>query len=145
MLYNLKSEYDCVKLTEEVARLKDKKAIVELKEKRPQRTMRQNSYLHIVLSYYASEFGYTLEEVKVDIFKRLVNKEIFEEEITNKHGQKITRLRSSSNLDTKEMTIAIERFRFYSSSVCGLYIPAPDEQEALIYAQQQIERAVMYL
>lgn len=145
MLYNLKNEYECQKLDEDIARLKQKQNIVELKVKRPPRTMRQNAYLHTVLSYYGSEFGLSLEEVKIDVFKRLVNKEIFEEEITNKHGQRIVRLRSSSSLDTKEMTTAIDRFRHWSSSVAGLYIPSPDEQEALVYAQQQIERCLEFL
>ena len=145
MLYNLKNEYERQKLDEDVARLKGKRGIVELKEKRPQRTMRQNAYLHLILSYYGSEFGYSLDEVKLDTFKRLVNREIFEEEFTNKHGQKVKHLRHTNDLDTKEMTIAIDRFRNYSASVAGLYIPSPDEQEALVYAQQQVEKCLMYL
>ena len=145
MLYNLRNEYERQKLDEDIARLKARNCVIEVKQKRLQRTMAQNSYLHCILSYYGSEFGYSLEEVKVDVFKRRVNKEIFEEEITNKRGDKVIHLRSTTSLDTKEMTTAIERFRNYSASVAGLYIPSPDEQEALIYAQQQIEKCLEYL
>ena len=41
---------------------------VELKEI-TNRSLKQNSYLHLILSYYAIEFGYTLEYTKRHIFK----------------------------------------------------------------------------
>ena len=85
------------------------------------------------------------EEVKQDIFKRKLNKDIFEVERVNKRGQKVVRLRSSRDLDTEEMTRAIERFRNWSSAVAGLYIPSPNETDALFAAQQQMEQCAEYL
>ena len=119
--------------------------IVEIKKKHRQRSSSQNSYLHVCLGYYASEFGYTIEEVKQDIFKRQLNKDIFEVERVNRRGQKVRRLRSSRDLDTAEMTTAIERFRNWSSAVAGLYIPSPNETEALFEAQRQMEAYAEYL
>lgn len=149
-LFNLHNEYErhqfkvyCNKVYEEC--IKAPLGLVEVKKKHRQRSSSQNAYLHVCLGYYASEFGLTLEEVKFDVFKRKLNKDIFEVERVNKRGQKVVRLRSSRDLDTEEMTRAIERFRNWSSAVAGLYIPAPNETEALFAAQQQIDKYLEYL
>lgn len=149
-LFNLHNEFErqqfkeyCNKVYEEC--IKAPLGLVEIKKKHRQRSSSQNAYLHVCLAYYASEFGYSIEEVKQDIFKRKLNKDIFEVERTNKRGEKVKRLRSSSDLDVLEMTKAIERFRNWSSAVAGLYIPAANETEALFEAQRQIEKYEEYL
>ena len=149
-LFNLHNEYErqqfkahCNKVYEEC--IKAPIGLVEVKKKHRQRSSSQNAYLHVCLGYYASEFGYSIDEVKQDIFKRKLNKDIFEVERVNKRGQKVVRLRSSRDLDTDEMTRAIERFRNWSSAVAGLYIPSPNETDALFAAQQQIDKYLEYL
>ncbi len=143
-IYRLSSPYDLEKFENKCQSLKDKHAVVELIEKKPQRSLNQNAYLHVLLGYFASEFGYSLDEVKVDIYKRLCNSDIFICRRTNKRGNEVEYLRSSSALDTREFSLSIERFRNYSSSVAGLYLPSANEGEALIYAQQQIEQYAEY-
>lgn len=150
MIFNLKNPYEalqfktyCNKVYEEC--IKASIGIVEVKRKHRHRSDSQNRYLHVCLGYFASEFGYSLEEVKQDIFKRKLNKDIFQIERINKRGQKVKRLRSSSSLDTLEMTTAIERFRNWSSAIAGLYIPGPNETEALFEAQRQMEAYQEYL
>ena len=138
-LYNLRNPYDRVKFKAKVNELYTKQEYVELKKKTTQRSLAQNSYLHLLLGYFASEFGYTLDEVKLDIFKRHCNKDLFLRERINKRGQKVSYIRSSAELDKAEMTTAIERFRNYSSAECGLYLPEPNEHEAIFFAQQQVE------
>ena len=145
MLYNLNNEADRQDFREYGAYLMKRQVVVELKEKKHQRSSSQNRYLHFVLSYFASEFGYSLEDVKYDIFKKTVNREIFGKERENKHGKKVIYMRSSRDLDTKEMTIAIERFRNYSSAVAGLYIPEPHEEDAFLEAEKQIAEYEKYL
>lgn len=149
-LFNLHNEYErqqfkayCNNVYEEC--IKAPLGLVEVKKKHRQRSSSQNAYLHVCLGYYASEFGYSIDEVKQDIFKRKLNKDIFEVERVNKRGQKVVRLRSSRDLDTEEMTRAIERFRNWSSAVAGLYIPSPNETDALFAAQQQIDKYLEYL
>lgn len=149
-IFNLHNEYErqqfkdyCNKVYADC--IKAPLGLVEVKKKHRQRSTSQNAYLHVCLGYYASEFGYSIEEVKQDIFKRQLNKDIFEVERVNKRGQRVMRLRSSSDLDTEEMTLAIERFRNWSAAVAGLYIPAPNETEALFAAQQQMERYAEFL
>ena len=139
-LYNLKNVYDRKKFKEACNQMVLKNEYVELKKKNTQRSLAQNSYLHCLLGYFASEFGFTLEEVKFDIFKKICNRVIFERKRINRRGQEVTYIRSSTELDKAEMTTAIERFRNYSSAQCGLYLPTPHEGEMLFFAQQQIEQ-----
>jgi len=120
--------------------------IVEVKKKHAPRSTSQNAYLHYCLSYFASEFGYMLEEVKQDIFKRQVNYNIFARQRMNRRHQVVTYMRSTSDLDKKEMTDAIEHFRNWSQNYAGLYIPEPaDGTDAYIEAMKQIAAYENYL
>lgn len=113
---------------------------VELTEKRKKRSLNQNSYLHVVLSFYGTQTGYTLTEVKEDIFKRDICRLIFE---TEKNGRIV--YRSSADLNTKEMTQAIERFRNHAAQDLGLHIPEPHEEQFLAYCQEEIDKHKQYL
>lgn len=144
-LYNLKNPYDRQKFKEKANELVKKQEYVELKTKKTTRTLAQNSYLHTILAYFASEFGFSLDEVKIDFYKRKCNPDIYEVKRVNKRGYEVKTLRSSTTLDTREMTISIERFRNWSSAECGLYLPAPNEGDALFFAQQQIEQNQEFL
>lgn len=144
-IFNLKNEYDIPKFKAYVNKLFQERAVVEVRKKLPNRTLSQNSYFYLLLSWFASETGYSVEEVKIDIFKRLCNRDIFEREKTNKKGKIIKTLRSSSELSTGEMTLAIERFRNYSSAQAGIYLPSPNENEFLLHIQQEIEKDKEFL
>lgn len=145
MKYNLRNEIDRQEFKQYCNDLYKAEEFVEVKKIRPKRSLRQNAYLHVVLGYYASEFGYTLEEVKQDTFKKLVNPTLFKGVRTNKRGEDVTYIKSTRELDTKEMTTAIERFRNYSLMIAGLYIPSPDEEDALIEAEKQVALYEQYL
>ena len=123
----------------------DKGVWVELNKKRHQRSLAQNAYLHCCIALFASEYGVTLEEAKYEFFKKRYNPDIFLRKRMNKMGREITYVRSSSSLDTEEMTRAIESFRNKVVEEFGLYIPAPDEHDALLEAQKQIERYAEFL
>lgn len=140
MIFNLNNEYEIPKFKEYVNKLYEQKAIVEVKKKLPNRSTQQNRYFYLILSWFACETGYSVDEIKVDIFKRICNKEIFERYRENKHGEKIKFLRSSSDLDALEMTTAIDRFRNYASAQAGIYLPSPNESQFLTYIEQEIER-----
>ena len=134
-LYNLKNPYERERFKEKCRELYINQSYVELKKKATQRSLAQNSYLHLLLGYFASEF---------DIFKKICNRDIFEKKRINKRGQEVTYIRSSTELDKAEMTTAIERFRNYSSAQCGLYLPEANEGEALFFAQQQMDQYKEY-
>ena len=123
----------------------ENKSVFEIVKKNPKRSLSQNSYLHLILSHFSIEFGYDLEYTKQDIFKRIVNKDLFLVVSENKITEVFYEYyKSTTKLDTKEMTIAIDRFRDYSAGN-GLYLPAPDEHEFLISIQNNIEKYKQYL
>lgn len=136
MIYNSEKELDVKKATDRLNWLITNKKVFELKEKRKKRSISQNSYLHLVLSWFGLETGYTLEEVKQQIFKKLVNSDLFYE---GEHGEsiKVQRWRSSADLNTKEMTLAIDRFRDFSSKEMGIYIPEP--KDSILLQEIEIE------
>lgn len=115
-------------------------ATIEVKRKAPNRSLAQNRYLHTILGFFGAEYGMSMEEVKVDIYKRLCNREIFERKTTNKHGREVTYLRSTKDLTTAEMALSVDRFRNWSAAVAGIYLPSPNEESFLAYCEQEIER-----
>ena len=138
MIYNTSNPVERQKAITRIKKLLDNKAVIEIVEKKPTRTIKQNRYLHLILGFFANETGYTLEEVKQEIFKKIVNPALFyEEEI----GEIVTiqRWRSTANLDTLEMTQAIENFRDYSSSQAGIYLPSPDEKDFLLQIEIELK------
>ena len=144
-LYNLSNEYDLQKFELKCKEMKMKKSYVELKTKLTKRTSSQNSYLHVLLGFWGAEFGLPIEQVKYDFFKKKCNSDIFERKRVNKRGKEVLYLRSTTDLDKGEMTTAIARFRNWSASVAGLYLPEPHESEMLFYAQQVIENNKEFL
>ena len=106
---------------------------ITLVEKRKKRTYQQNRYLHLLLGWFAIETGFSLLESK-HLYK-LQSKEIF---IYTKKGVKF--VRSSADLNTEEMTLSIERFRDYSNTTAGIYLPAANENELLNNIENELSR-----
>lgn len=119
--------------------------MVEVKVKRSMRSLSQNSYLHVLISFFALEYGCSTEEAKIDYYKRLCNRDLFVRHKRNKQGKEISTVRSSSELTTDEMSLSITRFRNWSSAEGGIYLPSADEHNYLTYCQQQIENNKDYL
>lgn len=145
MIFNLNNPHEVEKFKQYVNNLYLKKGIIEVKEKRARRSVQQNSYLHLLLGYFGTEYGMSLEQVKIDFFKRICNKDLFERKKQNKKGHSITLLRSSAELTTEEMSLAITRFRNWSASEAEIYLPSAEDFEFLIYAQQCMENNKEYL
>lgn len=145
MLFNLQNEYDVPKFKAYVNKLFKERAVVEVKKKNPARTLAQNSYLHLLLGYFGTQYGCSLDEAKLDYYKRTCNRDLFERKAVNKLGKEVTYLRSSAELTTAEMSLSIDRFRNFASSEAGIYLPSPNEREFLIHIQQEIERHKEFL
>ena len=140
MFYDANKPIDVQRAIVKFKHLIEKKKTFELTQKKEKRTLNQNSYLHLILSFFALEYGETLEYIKLEFFKKLVNKQIFEyERINVKTGEIRIDYRSSASLNTKEMTDAIERFRNYSSKEAGVYLPTPEEGIMLKEIELQIK------
>ncbi len=124
-VYKTSEPFQKEKAEKYFARLIEKQETIELKKHAPQRTNPQNAYLHACLKLFALEYGekqgsvFNMEEIKT-LAKRKCPMMFYE-----KAGEKY--LRSSADLDTKEMTDFIDAFRNWSSKEAGIYIPDADE------------------
>lgn len=140
MIYDLNTEIDRERLTKRITALFSARKVVEVKVYQPKRTNAQNRYLHAILGEFAMQTGNTLEEAKTEYFKKYCNADLFLVRKTLKHIGTIEVLRSSAELDTAEMTTAIDRFRNWSASEAGIYLPSPDEEAYLAAIEAEMQR-----
>ena len=137
MIYNLSSPLDKANFLLRAKKLAESGKIIELTEKKPRRSLPHNKYLHVILAYFGTQTGNTLEWVKQQYYKKLVNPDLFIREKEDKYLGRIKVLRSSADLDTAEMSLSIERFRNWAAQEAGIYIPSADE--AIFIQQMEIE------
>lgn len=146
MIFNGTIHLDQKRAVERINFFIEKGKSFELKEKKERRSIRQNAYLHLILSWFAIEYGETLEYVKLEIFKVIVNPLSFKTERANpKTGEIRDHWRSTSELDTGELTLCIDRFRDYASKEAGIYLPEPKDLIHLAEIEKQIEQYKQYL
>lgn len=144
MMYDLNNPLHRESFKVRANALVKKGCIVEMTEKKPQRTLSQNKYLHSILAYFGLEIGETAEYVKRQYFKILCNRDIFIREVEDKFLGKITVLRSSADLDTEEMALAIQRYRNWCSTQ-GVYIPSSEEYLMVQQIEVELSRNKQYL
>lgn len=137
MIYDTSNPLDKANFLLRAKKLADSGRIIEMSEKKPRRSLPQNKYLHVILAYFGTQTGNTLEWVKQQYYKKLVNPDLFIREKEDKYLGKIKVLRSSADLDTAEMSLSIERFRNWAAQEAGIYIPSADE--AILIQQMEIE------
>lgn len=107
--------------------------IVEIKVVKPTRSLKANAYYHLLLGICGSEWGYSLAEMKT-MHKRDISPNIF---IYYKNDRPFTK--SSADLTSKELSDSIEQLKKYASEH-SLTLPEPNDEEALRYWENQIER-----
>lgn len=140
MLLDLSKQFEAKKAETKLSQLIKKGAKIELTEKNAMRSVKQNSYLHAILTIFAVEYGETIEYTKQTIFKATVNADLFIYERTNKKTGEIREaLLSSKDISKDEMIIAIERFRKFASEN-GIYIMDAEEFKDNYFLVQQMEQ-----
>ena len=145
MLYDLSSPLGQSRFQRRVEALLKRGGRVELRDV-AKRSLSQNSYLHLLISYFAMEVGCDAEYVKTEYYKKSANKDLFCQVVYDTLARRNTcKLRSSADLSVEEMTTSIERFRNWSSQVAGIYLPDASEQEFLSEIQSEIDRHRDYL
>jgi len=103
MLLDLLKPFEAKKAQTKLSQLIEKGAKIELTEKKAMRSVKQNSYLHAILTIFAVEYGETIEYTKQTIFKATVNAELFIYERTNKKTGEIREdLKSTKEKEPKE-------------------------------------------
>lgn len=130
MKYDLSKPMEANKARAKFDALAASLSMVDIKKIYPKRTIKQNAYLHVCITLYAIECGYTLEEAKT-ILKRECGFMTYE-----KKGQRF--LKHTSMMDTEELTKFIEWIRTYAGRH-GIYIPTADEY---IMHQYEIDKTI---
>ncbi len=137
MIYDLTNQLDYNKAVTFFKRLLDKKTTVEVKEVKNTRTVSQNAYMHVCISLFAIEFGYTLEEAKT-MLKRQCSFMVYE-----KKDQRF--LKRTRDMDSDEIGEFIDWIRTYAGKA-GLYIPSSEEYlKHKISVDKDISRHKEYL
>lgn len=145
MVYDTSNPLDKANFLFRAKRLAESGKVIELTEKKPRRSLPQNKYLHVLLAYFGTQTGNTLEWVKQQYYKKLVNPDLFIREKEDKYLGKIKVLRSSADLDTSEFSLSIERFRNWASQEAGIYLPSADEYIIIQQMEIEIERNKEFL
>lgn len=120
MLLDLSNDFDARKAKVYLDKMIENKDQIELKKVLKVRTIRQNSYLHVCLTLFCNETGYTVEEAK-----ELFSLQLPELMRYEKNG--INFRKSTTDLDTKEMSLLIDTIREMSKDQLGLCIPTSEE------------------
>lgn len=144
MRYDLSDEQEARNFATRAEALKRRGCVVELTEKRG-RSNNQNSYLHLILAYLAIQFGYTLDYVKREYYKKHCNPDIFIRERDDQLLGRIHCLRSSADLSKEEMSLSIDRFRNWAATEAGVNLPDPDNEEQKREAQRDVYKCRAYL
>lgn len=145
MLYDMKNPLDAQNAKTRLELLAKRGCIIELTEKRQKRSLSQNSYLHLLLGYFASQTGNTLDWVKRQYYKRLCNPDLFTGVRDDPYLGKVSYVRSSSTLSTDEMTLSIERFRNWAASEAGIYLPEATNPAEIAALEVEVERYKTYI
>lgn len=145
MLYNLSNPLDKQRFKTRCNQLYRDGKCVTLTVEVEKRTLSQNAYLHLLIAYFAAEYGVTAEQAKVDFYKRAANRELYVETIVNAAGHEVQRLRSSSALTLDEMALSIDRFKVWAAQEAGIYLPDADSTEQLTEARRVVEQNKIYL
>lgn len=127
-MFNASKPIDQQRAIEKLKFLIKHEKVFELTEKRVTKTYPQLKYLHLILAYFALEFGEKTEYIKIEFFKKIANRDLFEFEFVNRKTAEVrTELRSCAELTKDQMTLAIDRFRDYASKEAGIYLPQPND------------------
>src|SRR5882672_7887926 len=118
MRYNLADKDEATQAQVYFDKLRKRGSLCEVKAISPNRTLRQNAYLHVLLGAFAEHFGYDMGEAK-QVYKEL-NRSIY---AYKKKGR--TFWRSSADLNVEEMTRSIETLR-ERSDARGYPLPEAD-------------------
>ena len=145
MIYDTSNPLDKVNFLFRAKKLAESGKVIDLTEKKPRRSLPQNKYLHVILAYFGTQTGNTLEWVKQQYYKKLVNPDLFIREKEDKYLGNMKVLRSSADLDTSEFSLSVERFRNWASQEAGIYLPSSDEYIIIQQMEIEIERNKDYI
>jgi len=145
MTYDLSSSLAQQSARTRLEYLIKKGSVVEMTEKKKQRSLPQNAYLHLLLGYLASQLGERLEYVKLQYYKCVCNPDIYISEREDKLLGRVKYIRSSAELSTDEMSLSIDRLRNWAADTAGIHLPDAMNQAEIAELQIEVENYKTYL
>lgn len=143
MIYDAAIEVEQKRARARLEWLIEHKKRFALTVKTSRHSINQNRYLHLILRCFAVETGYTEEEVKNEIFKKRVNRDLFYEGRRKgvvEFDFHVDKWKSAAELDKQEMIIAIDRFRDFASKEAGIYLPDPNDLPLLQEMEREMDK-----
>jgi effector-binding domain-containing protein len=135
--FNLAIQVELDRANEQLRKLAAKEVVVDIKEVRKRRSIPQNSYYHLLVSYWGSQNGYSIEETK-----QLLKHEQLDLYGYTREGH--TFFRSSADLSKEEMQQSIDRFIEYAESN-GTDMPRAIDENFMTWAENYVEQHGRYL
>lgn len=145
MLYDPRNEQDMRDARERLRVLIERQEPFEIVSCRQmlRRSTEQNAYLHVLIAYFASQTGYPADWVKLHYYKLHCNRELYvidrNDPLVGRHEE----VRSSADLSVTEMSLSIERFKFYAADEAGILLPDKSEEQ-MLQAWKEIKRIEEY-
>ena len=137
--YNLKKNHkDRQKAIDRFKKLLDEEAFVDLTKRVPRRSLDQNGWLHLLFTFFAIDYGMTMEESKTFLKREcpfMTYKKIMKE-----NGASVFFLKQTSRLDKKECSEFIEWIYTYSGQK-GINLPDKEDYLANKEAYQKLIRS----
>lgn len=144
-LFDLARKTEQTRLKLRLIQLVEKGSIVDLTEKR-NGSLKQNNYFHLIVSYFALQYGETLEYIKIEFVKKNICKDIFLTERANRRtGDMRPALRSWTDLSQEEQSLVISRFRDWSAKEANIRLPEPSDLQYIREIQIEVDRNKQYL
>lgn len=146
MLYDCSNRLEADKLKKRIDGAISRGEVIEVTSPFRKRSLDQNSYLHLIIAYLASQIGESPEYVKREYYKKECNGELYIVRKRDCYTERVTEeIRSSKDLSVEEMSLSIERFKDWSARVVEIPLPDAEKKEELTYALQEIERNNKYV
>lgn len=134
---------DYLQAMEYINMAKERGIDIEIKKYYPRRSNKQNGYLHFALNYFAHCYGCTQTEAKEIYLKQYANRDLFLVDVTDRRGNRARYFRSTSDLNTAEMSSAIANFVAYAG-INGIEIPPPDDELGQRICEREMENTNGY-
>jgi hypothetical protein len=146
MVYNPQKPIDIQRAIEKIKHFIAKGQPFELKRISQKKSVNQNSYFHLIVGWFAWEYGEDFEYVKQEMIKKIICPEVFRYERANeKTGEVRDAYKSFANIDKDQTTYVIDKFRDYASKQAGIYLPEPTDLAALQEIEVQLKNNEQYL
>ena len=110
------------------------------------KSLSQNNYFHLIVSYFAALCGYSMYHAKQVIVKEQICPDIFmQERFSETTGEAYSHKRSFADLTKEEASTCIETFISYVWEHMDVHLPRPEDLIYLREAQKEVDRCKTFL